>query len=564
MRGVSLATSLLLLVSTSTWSYVLLPTTTNPRSSQRLSGPSVASKKKCNGSLNLKNNNNGDKKKNGNNDNNKNKPPKDEEDNDFSTFLDGLQLWPQFNNDGGDSTEKAQAAKSSSRYRGVNPLGNIFNVEALLKLATSLNSNETGTVTDTGTNTSTADRLPNVLPDTGRLFGLMSEQEEQATATASSLSNVTTVEEFMAWEKWMENIQKTIVPSLSSTTSASTSTSSTTTTDTKELKKQLEETIQEAKRTTKDIEGVQSSFFRDATNRIEYLVGEASTATASVQDLLIRASRASPNDIVRAAEGLARDRGLNVQQATERARETTRYAANMVAVANILYGAGYAVGSKVTAESSPLETTTTVPESKPLFAEFASARAVTPAQYGPIVGKGAEMGSLSGAIYEDTVEKCHELGHSLVANGTTEDVAWLVTDSIGYEEDYAEIGFHSPKPTGSKNKNKNNNNNKRPIFIRTITLRGFDASDETVDRERLLNTICSATGTVMDAEYPDILFHSGLLVTARKIYKELIKYVDWASPNHKLVLNGHSIGGSLSILLLFLMTIDRGGRCQVE
>jgi hypothetical protein len=66
----------------------------------------------------------------------------------------------------------------------------------------------------------------------------------------------------------------------------------------------------------------------------------------------------------------------------------------------------------------------------------------------------------------------------------------------------------------------------------------------------------------MDADYPDILFHSGLLATARKLYKELMKYVDWASPNHKLVLNGHSIGGSLAILFLFLMTIDRGGTCR--
>jgi hypothetical protein len=458
------------------------------------------------------------------------KPPKDEEDNDFSTFLDGLQLWPQFND--GDSTEKAQAAKSSSRYRGVNPFSSI-NMEALLELATSLNNNELNL-------TYTADRLPiDVLPGTDRPFELTSEQEEQATA---SFSDVTTVGDFIAWEKWMENIQRTMVPS------PSTSSPSISTTDAKQLKQQLEETIKETN-SAKEIKRVQSSFFRDATDRIEYLVGEASIASASVQDLIIRASRASPNDIVRAAEALARDRGLSVQQATERARETTRYAAMMVAVANNLYGAGYAVGSKVTAESPPLDT---VPESKPLLAEFASARAVTPAQYGPIVSKGAEFGSLSGAVYGDTVGKCHELGHSLVANGTTDEVAWLVTDSIGYEEDYAEIGFDSPKPTGSK----------RPIFIRTITFRGFDASDETVDRERLLSTICSAAGKVMDADYPDILFHSGLLASARKLYSELIKYVDWASPNHKLVLNGHSIGGSLAILFLFLMTIDRGGTCK--
>ena len=530
---VALGTSLLLVVTSSTWSYVIPPTTTNSRS-QRLIRPD-ASQKKYDGNdprratirpARSSLNGNSGNKKNG-----------DDDDNDFSTFLDGLQLWPQFND--GDSTEnKAQAAKSSSRYRGVNPFSSIINVEALLELATSLSDNETTTTTtpttDTDTNNIADQQLPDVLPGTSTLFGRLTspEQEEEQQQATESFSNVTTVGDFIAWEKWMEDLQKKIVPSSSPITTAT---------------------------TPKEIEQEKTSFFRDATNRIEYLVGEASTASASVQDLIIRASRASPTDIVRAAEALARDRGISVQQATERARETTRYAAMIISVANSVYGAGYAVGSKdESGESSLLDAAE--PESKPLLAEFASARAVAPAQYESIVAKGAEMGALSGAVYGGTVAKCHELGHSLVANGTTDNVAWVVTDSIGYEEDYVEIGYLDSSP--NKPATGGDNNNKRPVAIRTITFRGFDASDETVDREELLVTICSAAGKVMDADYPDILFHSGLLATARKLYKDLIKYVDWASPNHKLVLNGHSIGGSLAILFLFLMTIDRGGTCK--
>jgi hypothetical protein len=36
------------------------------------------------------------------------------------------------------------------------------------------------------------------------------------------------------------------------------------------------------------------------------------------------------------------------------------------------------------------------------------------------------------------------------------------------------------------------------------------------------------------------------------------QYIEWTTPNHKLVLNGHSIGGSVAQLLLILMTMDRG------
>jgi hypothetical protein len=52
------------------------------------------------------------------------------------------------------------------------------------------------------------------------------------------------------------------------------------------------------------------------------------------------------------------------------------------------------------------------------------------------VAKGAEMGMIVvGAIYEDAAQRRHKSGHLIVANGTTADVAWMVTDSMDYEKE---------------------------------------------------------------------------------------------------------------------------------
>jgi Lipase (class 3) len=230
----------------------------------------------------------------------------------------------------------------------------------------------------------------------------------------------------------------------------------------------------------------------------------------------------------------------------------------MASVANIVFGSGYAYGSRSGAsgiEGYPLyEVLPQVQQATtpPLFGAYASAERIEPFQYENVVIKGAEMGVLAGAIYENTVQRCHKLGHSLVANGTTANVAWMVTDSIDYESRYrdADSGYNSTTLLAGD----------QPIFVRTITIRGFDASDDTVDREVLLNDICTASPVPLDEETADkVLFHTGLLSIAKQVYQDIEKYIDWASPRHKIVLNGHSVGGSLSILVLLLLASERGG-----
>ncbi|KAG7373391.1 lipase class 3 [Nitzschia inconspicua] len=322
------------------------------------------------------------------------------------------------------------------------------------------------------------------------------------------------------------------------------------------------------------------SLLKDTTSSIEDMVTEASStfSPASVQQLVIRASRvfgsalastgpstsstanqfeAVSNEIVRAAQRVAKESGVDVQFAADRAREATKFAASMASVANIVFGSGYAYGSRSGAsgiegyplyEVFPQVQQATTP---PLFGAYKTAERIEPYQYENVVIKGAEMGILAGAIYEDTVQRCHKLGHALVANGTVANVAWMVTDSIDYESRYTDgdTGYNPASLMAGE----------RPMFVRTITFRGFDASDDTVDREALLNDICTASPVPLDDATADkVLFHSGLLSIAKQVYKDIKTYIDWVPPRHKIVLNGHSVGGSLSILVLLLMASERG------
>lgn len=239
------------------------------------------------------------------------------------------------------------------------------------------------------------------------------------------------------------------------------------------------------------------TWVRQATARVESLVSDASAVLSPEAIEKLISTRAAA-ELLETAKRIALDRGMNVSIA---ARESASFARSFFQAADASMEQGR------------------------LFEHFETVSQLLDSDALTEAGK---MGALSGAIYEDTVPRARQLGESIVARGTTKDVVWMVTD-----------GHHSDG------------------LVRTITIRGYDASDEEVDREQLLNNICTALPEQLKSS-KGLKVHSGMLAIAREIYRDVKGYIDWMAPNHKLVVNGHSVGGSLSLLVLLLMVNDLG------
>lgn len=341
-----------------------------------------------------------------------------------------------------------------------------------------------------------------------------------ATTDSAKVSALQRLESLNGWDQWIGTLRKNVFDMAASADSAVMAASA-------------------------------ESILKQATLRIETLVADASAAVSpkTIETLIVKASQAlrsttAANDLVEVARQMALDRGLDVGEAAELARETTAYAAKLATVADSVLRQGYVEGDLLPEKQTLMDGVPAVVGSRALFANFDTASEINTA--GPVLSKAAEMSALSGALYEDTVAPTLELGHTVVAQGVSDDVVWMVTDSIADATAF-----------GDRKLETNSAQQGGPVFVRTITIRGFDASDEGVDREQLLNRICDATPEQIKADQV-VFVHSGLMGIARSIYKDTKQYVDWMAPNHRLVLNGHSIGGCLSQLLLILMTTDRG------
>ena len=323
------------------------------------------------------------------------------------------------------------------------------------------------------------------------------------------------------------------------------------------------------------------SILKQATARIEAIVTEASTVVSSdtVMALINKASElvrsssssssssfspptsSSSSPATNAVPTGIGDRDTNnklesLSPSTVRDSVTT-YATSILRIADGLLRKGYVDGDIVAQRllkggESILKDIPIITDSQALFNEYRSVKEINTASYELI--KSTEMGALAGAIYEDTIPRTHALRQTIVARGTSADVTWMISDSIANHTSFTttKMDAASRQP---------------PFLVRTITIRGFDASDESVDREQLLNQICTATPVQLwnstgqpqqQHQQQDILVHSGLLSIARALYGDIKQYIDWTSPSHKIVLNGHSIGGSTAILLLMLMIQDYG------
>ena len=261
--------------------------------------------------------------------------------------------------------------------------------------------------------------------------------------------------------------------------------------------------------------------------------------------------------MVEETEAFAKENGLDVAVAVEQARGQAR---DVIAFGNSVLISGYV--SEPSEPSNPLlslessidastpmayldlDSDVDLSNSKPLFHGFHT-RSVSPMEV--FSSQAGDMGHLAAAIYEDDmVARAHNLEQSIVANGTMSDVNWLITDSVVTDVS----GIHWKKSSSASGK---------PTLVRTITFRGFDATDENVDRENLLGNIFTATPETLSKD-ERVVVHSGLLGIARNLYDEISPYLDNLAPSHKIILNGHSIGGSLANLVLMIIVNERGGK----
>ena len=230
----------------------------------------------------------------------------------------------------------------------------------------------------------------------------------------------------------------------------------------------------------------------EATKRLELAVNSVSStfSPSAIQGLVLQASRTLA--LQEASGNLTLAAKLVIDQASKAPRATAKYTAELIEFANTTLAGGMT----------------------PLFKNYESVKAVSSLDWRQVIKKGSEYGAISGAIYENSVTNMHSLGHSIVAQGKTSDIAWMITDSIQQSQDYDREAKDEP------------------VLVRSFIFRGFDASDDEVDREGLLNRICAANPVSLGNS--TILVHQGMFEVASNLYEEIEGYIDLVSESIEL------------------------------
>jgi len=414
-----------------------------------------------------------------------------------------------------ENTPMKEYDTSSNSKSSKFPLTSLINVEALLMAS---------------------GQMPIAETDSDKSTLLLLDMLSDTQTKSNSTSNVSILEQAQnefSWNSFISNLQKNVVDIVETPNGGSSV-------------KAYETLLNQA---TQNLE----KFLLEATlslspERVQSLIAAATRSLSVGQNA--DSFKSTVDGIVAVAESLAREQGLDVSEAAAQARATTKYTTEFLRVANGVLLSGYVSGTTRVFEERNEELAKEMninledaDNTKPLFYKYKSVQSMQDSDFNHVLNMGANMAKLSGGIYQDTIPTIHDLGHALVANGTVANVNFMVTDSIGYEKDFRSLDSVT---------------NNEPIMIRTITIRGFDASDDSVDRESLLIDICNADTIPLSDSKENILVHQGLLNVAKEMYKEIMPMIDNTGPMHKIVLNGHSIGGSLANLLLLLMTVDKG------
>ena len=401
--------------------------------------------------------------------------PPNEEDNDFSTWIvSNLKQWPLLNTESSESPQLSTTSPSTAVY------GNTTN-------SSSSTSSYNNVWNDVGSLLLQSTILP---------FGNLSSSypDTQATSTVASYLR-SPLSQVFNFESILPLLNPPVTTKDQESENAVSQANGASNDSMKITKKEV------ATATPND------SILKQATARIEAIVTEASTVVSSdtVMALINKASElvrsssssssssfspptsSSSSPATNAVPTGIGDRDTNnklesLSPSTVRDSVTT-YATSILRIADGLLRKGYVDGDIVAQRllkggESILKDIPIITDSQALFNEYRSVKEINTASYELI--KSTEMGALAGAIYEDTIPRTHALRQTIVARGTSADVTWMISDSIANH-----TSFTTTKMDAALRQ--------PPFLVRTITIRGFDASDESVDREQLLNQICTAT-----------------------------------------------------------------------
>jgi len=403
----------------------------------------------------------------------------------------------------------------------------------------------------------------------------------EGKADISTVENFSALEKIGAWDGWLSMLKTKVEGVLSTSETTDSTPSSTELPPSKsKIKPSSSSSFSSSTEKNSEVFNLADSVLQEVSKKVEDMLSEAQSVvyTPSFFQNKIQQGRqflSSENDIIEEAKQTALSVGLDDTQAVERANETISFVNSLVTVADTVLRYGYIKNEVQESDSEERSNDATAGDAKaptglniaskitdgavfptqilegdgsitgdPLLADIPSAGDIPIEEYGPAIFKAAEMASLSAAVYEETIPRCFDLGHSVVAEGVSANVRWIVTDSIGKDIDF----FRFPKGHDMQTK---------PVHTRTITIRGFDASDEQVDRIELFTTIFALKSQPLQNSKV-IEVHSGIMSLAEAIYNDISKYIDWSGPSQRIVFNGHSIGGSIATLLMVLLTKDRG------
>jgi hypothetical protein len=296
------------------------------------------------------------------------------------------------------------------------------------------------------------------------------------------------------------------------------------------------------------------------TTNVEVLLKQTQASTPLLMNALIGSAtslvldnksglKAASETLIERAEKLALEQGVDLSDAAASARATAEFTEELVELSNSLLTRGYFP------PAFPPPTPPLASDPRALFADFPVAPLSPTSSVAP---EALPFAQLSGAVYSgdraEMLQEVFSLGHNIVVDGYCGDVQYIVTDCVSSGGELRRV-VRSPPRRPDPSPPKALTLLRQLFFPRQVTVKGFDATDANINRERLVNEIVRAVPTPLGP----VAVHAGFLGMARSLLEELRPHImEKRAPGRNLVLTGHSIGASIITLVMLLLCEEMG------